>query len=98
MSELEAIARTVARLATPGMTPKDLVSAVRHHHPDATKKEVSRAAFMAVILASDTDPDHAKHVQALALGSRAGEEGFEAAPPVRDGSAARGKRRARPRR
>jgi hypothetical protein len=88
MVELEEIARTIARLAAPGMTPKDLLSAVRRHYPDATKKQVSRAAFMAVILTSDADPDHAAQVQALALTSRAGEE----EPQAGAQAAAKGKR------
>jgi hypothetical protein len=70
MSDLQEIARTVATLAVPGMKPKDLVTAVRKHHPDASKKQISRAAFMAMILASESDPDLARHVQELALASR----------------------------
>jgi hypothetical protein len=52
MSDLQEIARTVSRLATPGIKPKDLVAAVRKRHPDASKKQVSRAAFMAMIIAA----------------------------------------------
>lgn len=31
------------------MKPKDLLSAVRERHPNATKKEIVRAAFYALI-------------------------------------------------
>lgn len=74
MSDLQDIARTVATLATPGMKPKDLVTAVRKHYPDASKKQITRAAFMAMILASESDPELARHVQELALRSRGEDE------------------------
>jgi hypothetical protein len=45
MSDLQAIAKTVANLAAPGLKPKELIAAVRKQHPDASKKEISRGAF-----------------------------------------------------
>lgn len=74
MSDIQVIARTVATLASPGMKPKDLLSAVRKEHPDASKKDLSRAAFFAMILASETDPEKAAQAQDLALASRAPDE------------------------
>ena len=70
MSDIQAIAKTVSALAAPGLKPKDLVAAVRKQHPDASKKEVSRAAFLAMIQAAEGDPDHAHQMQELALASR----------------------------
>jgi hypothetical protein len=70
MSEIEKIARTVASLAAPGMKPKALLTEVRRKHPDATKKDLSRAAFMAAILAADSDPDRASRAHDAALASR----------------------------
>ena|SRR3954454_5735323 len=74
MSDLQEIARTVSTLATPGMKPKDLVAAVRKRHPDASKKQVSRAAFMAMIIAAEADPNRATELQELALGSRGSDD------------------------
>ncbi|SFO68122.1 hypothetical protein SAMN03159463_02663 [Mesorhizobium sp. NFR06] len=48
-SELQAIGDTLMRLVTPGMTPKELVKAVRKEHPDARRKDIARAAFHAII-------------------------------------------------
>lgn len=70
MSDLQEIARTVSTLATPGMKPKDLVAVVRQQHPNASKKQISRAAFMAMILAAEADPERARRVQELALAAR----------------------------
>lgn len=70
MSDIQAIARTVSALAAPGLKPKDLITAVREKHPDASKKEVSRAAFLAMIQAAEVDPDQAHRMQELALASR----------------------------
>jgi hypothetical protein len=70
MSDIQAIARTVTALAAPGLKPKDPMAAVRKQHPDALKKEVSRAAFLAMIQAAEGDPDQAHQMQELALASR----------------------------
>lgn len=70
MSEIEQIAHTVLTLALPGMKPKDLLGAVRKQHPAASKKDLSRAAFLAAILTSQSDPEKALQVHDLALASR----------------------------
>jgi hypothetical protein len=70
MSEIEKIARTVANLASPTMKPKELFTEVRKKHPGATKKDLSRAAFMAAILAADSDPERASRVHNAAFASR----------------------------
>ncbi|WP_336488360.1 hypothetical protein [Methylobacterium nigriterrae] len=74
MSGLDGVARTITTLATPDIKPKDLLAAVRRHHPEASKKQVSRAAFTAMILTAEIDPDQARRVQELA--SR-GDDGTE---------------------
>ena len=70
MSDVEKLARAVIESRVSGMKPKDLIEAVRAKHPKASKKEISRAAFYAVIMMADTHPDDAAEVQALALASR----------------------------
>ncbi|AZO15620.1 hypothetical protein EJ069_13375 [Mesorhizobium sp. M2A.F.Ca.ET.043.05.1.1] len=69
-SELQAIGDTLMRLVTPGMTPKDLVKAVRKEHPGARKKDIARAAFHAIIANADQDPGKSRNLQAFALAER----------------------------
>ena len=49
---------------------KDLVDAVRKKHPAASKKEISRAAFYAVILAAEEEPGRAEELHELASVTR----------------------------
>lgn len=44
-TKMETPAKTLRSLATAGMKPKDLLAATRERHPEASKKEVVRAAF-----------------------------------------------------
>lgn len=69
-SDIEDIARTIAELALPGMRPKDLVDAVRKKHAAASKKEICRAAFYAVILAAVEEPGRAEGLHELASVTR----------------------------
>lgn len=68
--EIEAIAETVMRLATPKIGPDKLISAVRKEHPDASKKDVVRAAFFAIIAHADGDPDQMRQLHDFALRER----------------------------
>ncbi|MCJ8520467.1 hypothetical protein ABID21_003672 [Pseudorhizobium tarimense] len=70
MSEIEKIARTVSKLAKPKMRPKELFEAVRKVHPKATKKEITRGAFYAVIMAAGSRPDAVHGLHDLATESR----------------------------
>lgn len=74
-SEIEAVAKTVGELATPGMRPKQLLEAVRKRHPEVSKKEVTRAAFYAVIIAAEREPERAKELHDVATGARNSPEG-----------------------
>jgi len=69
-SELRAIADTLMRLVTPDMKPKDLIKAVRKVHPDASKKDIARAAFHAIISNADQDIGKSRNLQAFALAER----------------------------
>lgn len=84
LAEVQEIVRTVATLAHPGMAPKELLAAVREQHPGASKKEVSRAAFYAMILVAEVDAGVAARVQDLALATRssAGDESEAAHVPL----------------
>lgn len=48
MASIDELAKTLRSVAVSGMKPKALLAAVRERHPEATKKEVVRAAFYAV--------------------------------------------------
>lgn len=70
MSEIAIIAKTVSELAVPGMRPKHLIEAVRKKHPEASKKEITRAAFYAVIEAAEKAPDSLTELHNLAMETR----------------------------
>jgi hypothetical protein len=53
------------------MTPKELLKATRKAHPDASKKEIIRAAFHSIITVADSDVDKATLLQSFALQERA---------------------------
>ncbi|WP_210328492.1 hypothetical protein [Mesorhizobium amorphae] len=54
----QAIADTLTRVVTPAMTPKQLIRAARKKHPNASKKNIARAALFSII--ADADQDHDK--------------------------------------
>lgn len=63
MASIEEIAATLRSVATPGMKPKALRAAIRERYPEASKKEIVRAAFYAVTeRAGDEDADAAPKV------------------------------------
>jgi hypothetical protein len=70
ITEIQKLAKSVAELAQPDMRPKELREAVREKFPDASKKEIARAAFYAVILAAQEQPSKAKDLHKLALKNR----------------------------
>ncbi|CDX19896.1 conserved hypothetical protein [Mesorhizobium sp. ORS 3324] len=69
-SELQAVGEMLMRLVTPGMTPKELVKAVRKLHPEAKKKDIARAAFHAIIANADQDLGKSRNLQAFAPAER----------------------------
>lgn len=66
-----SIEATLLQLAKPKMTPKELLKAARKAHPDASKKEIIRAAFHSIITVADSDVDKATLLQNFALQERA---------------------------
>ena len=48
MTSIKAIAETLKEIAAPGMKPRAIRAAIRERHPEASKKEIVRAAFYAV--------------------------------------------------
>jgi hypothetical protein len=74
MSSTEEIAATLRSIATPGMKPKAIRAAVRERHPDATKKEIVRAAFFAVMESSSASDGTSAELHNFALVERVAEE------------------------
>ena len=55
MVSVDILSMTLRSLAVPGMTPKALRAALREKHPEASKKAIVRAAFLALIEAQAQD-------------------------------------------
>lgn len=70
LAEIERLAATVKRLARKGMTPKELLDAVRAEHPGVTKKALAQAAFCAVILAAEEETGDVAELHELAMRAR----------------------------
>ena len=71
MSSLQAIAKTLSSVATPGMKRKQLIAAIRKEHPDASKKEIVRAAFYALTDVALSDGEKARRLHDFAISERA---------------------------
>ena len=67
----QSLEATLIALAKPKMSPKELLKLTRKAHPDASKKEIVRAAFRSLIVAADTDSEKALLLQDFALKERA---------------------------
>ncbi len=67
----EKIQGTLLKLAKPKMSPRELLKQTRKAHPDASKKEIIRAAFASIIAVADSDIDKALLLQDFALQERA---------------------------
>jgi predicted secreted Zn-dependent protease len=70
LREITGIAETIRKLAVPGMSPKELVEAVKVRHPHASKKEIARAAFLTVINSAEFDPEDTQALHDLAMETR----------------------------
>ena len=70
-SQAPSIEATLIQLARPKMSPKELLKATRKAHPDASKKDIVRAAFRSLISVADSDADKAAMLQNFALQERA---------------------------
>jgi hypothetical protein len=49
MPTASAIGRKIVKIVEPGMTPKELIAAVRERWPHVSKKKILRSAFAALI-------------------------------------------------
>lgn len=85
MPSLAEIAATLRHVASPGIKPRDLIAAVREKHPEATKKEIVRAAFFSLSDGHDTNPGQTGELYDFALKERGEEERPVAPLPKRKG-------------
>lgn len=80
MASTETLAGTLRELSASTTKPKELMRAVREKHPQASKKDVVRAAFYALIDSHGADPEHVKGLHAFALNERVSDEGEPTSP------------------
>lgn len=83
MVRVEQLATTLQELAKPGVKRKELIAAVRERHPEASKKDIVRAAFYALTSAVDGDAGRAQRLHDFALNERTSEEAEAPLPTKR---------------
>jgi hypothetical protein len=69
-AELQEIGNTLLRIVQPDMKPKQLLKAIQKAYPKASKQDIVRAAFFAIIANADAEPERARKLQAFALVER----------------------------
>ncbi|XYD12160.1 hypothetical protein R1A27_34100 (plasmid) [Methylobacterium sp. NMS12] len=74
MASIREIADTLRKIAAPGMKPKAIRSAIRERHPEASKKEIVRAAFHAVTEAPTAAEGATAELHDFALAERIAED------------------------
>lgn len=74
MASIREIADTLKEIAAPGMKPKAIRSAIRERHPEASKKEIVRAAFYAVTEAPAAPEGATAELHDFALAERIAED------------------------
>jgi hypothetical protein len=67
---IEELSMTIANLASLGMKPKELTKAVKAKHPEASGKDITRAALYAMILSAGTDLEKARRLQEFSIVER----------------------------
>ena len=88
MVSIEVLSVALRSLAVPGMTPKALRAALRERHPEASKKAIVRAAFLALIETQSQDDQSSgcsvETLHGFALAERAsGDDGIMMLSPRR---------------
>lgn len=66
----ETLEATLLKLATPNISPKDLLREARKLHPKASKKDIIRAALSSMIHTADLDVEKSQALQNFALAER----------------------------
>lgn len=68
--DLKELGEAVLKETRADITPKQLIKAVMKSHPQATKKEIVRAAFYALIAHAGNEPEKAGILQDFAITER----------------------------
>jgi hypothetical protein len=66
----DTLGATLLKLATPGISPKDMLRQARKLHPKASKKDIIRAAFSSLIDAADQDIEKSVALHNFAITER----------------------------
>lgn len=74
MPLVKALSVTLRSIAAPGMTPKALRAAVQEKHPEASKKDIVRAAFYALTEDGSQDGPGVSELHGFALVERVSED------------------------
>ncbi|ACB27998.1 MULTISPECIES: hypothetical protein [Methylobacterium] len=74
MASIREIAEALREIARPGMKPKAIRNAIRERHPEASKKEIVRAAFYAVTEAPTSADAATAELHDFALAERIAED------------------------
>ena len=80
MASIGEIAATMRSVVVPGMKPKEIRAAIREKHPEASKKEIVRAAFYAL---AEAPAGALADLHGFALSERGADEDAEAVVPAR---------------
>ena len=65
---------TLLKLAKPKMSPKELLRETRKLHPEASKKDIVRAAFASIIAVADEDGETALALHDFAIKERGADD------------------------
>lgn len=74
MPSISDLATILREVASPGLKPKELIAAVREKHPEATKKEIVRAAFFTLSDGHEANAAQTGELHSFALKERGTDE------------------------
>ncbi|MEO5806494.1 hypothetical protein [Devosia sp.] len=66
----DTLETTLLKLATPNVSPKEMLRQAKKLHPKASKKDIIRAAFSSLIHTADQDVEKSQALQNFALSER----------------------------
>ena len=72
--DLKELGETILREVRSDITPKKLMAAIRKAHPQASRKEIIRAAFYALIANAEQHPEKLEPLHKFAIEQRSPDE------------------------
>ena len=73
MTTIDRLSSALVAHARPGAQPRDVLQSIQNEYPDATMREVARAAYYAVLEMPDGDPARVSLLHDLATRARISE-------------------------